>query len=124
MKKSRMLLLFGGLFLMLVGYVAWCGRTFYLRAPVPDLAHVPEHARFFVVATIEDSGLRTPEKFTISRLVELLQQPYQTTPLQISVSVISQRVIIVGRKGRDLLGLARAGLDGKDGEWMRAAIMW
>lgn len=120
MKKSRMLLLFGGLFLMLVGYGAWCGRTFYLRAPVPDLTHVPEHARSFVVATIEDSGLRNPEKFKVSRLVELLSQPYQSTPSQIRVNPISKRVIFVSRNG-NVLGIVRPA---EDGEWKRAAISW
>jgi hypothetical protein len=57
MKKSRMLLLFGGLFLMLVGYVAWCGRTFYLRAPLPDLTKVPAEARMLALVEIEAGNL-------------------------------------------------------------------
>jgi hypothetical protein len=76
MKKSRMLLLFGGLFLMLVGYVAWCGRTFYLRAAVPDLALVPDEVRALALSEIEAADLRRPEKFTMKRLSELLMHPY------------------------------------------------
>lgn len=78
MKKSRMLLLFGGLFLMLVGYVAWCGRTFYLRAPMPDLAKVPAEARTLVLLEIEAGNLRRPEKFRTKRFTELLMHPYES----------------------------------------------
>lgn len=83
MKKSRMLLLFGGLFLMLVGYVAWCGRTFYLRAPAPDLSVLPAEARALAQSEIESMDMRRPEKFTVGRLTKLLMQPYESDPTPI-----------------------------------------
>lgn len=91
MKKSRMLLLFGGLFLMLVGYVAWCGRTFYLRAPMPDLARVPAEAR--PLALLEVERLRRPEKFTMRRLGELLMQPYDSEVPEIEVVNVNEDLL-------------------------------
>lgn len=85
MKKSRMLLLFGGLLLMLVGYGAWCGRTFYLRSPVPDLDIVPPEARSLALSEIEAVNLRHPEKFTVERFTELLMNPYETGPPPIEI---------------------------------------
>lgn len=78
MKKSRMLLLFGGLFLMLVGYVAWCWRTFYLRAPMPDLSSMPEEAQAAATTEIERWKLRNPEEFNGGRMKELLMNPYES----------------------------------------------
>jgi hypothetical protein len=97
MKKSRMLLLFGGLFLMLVGYGAWCGRTFYLRAPMPDLSNVPAEARAIVRSEIGAADMRRPEEFTMTRFQELLAHPYESDPASIFVETSTQGLILVRR---------------------------
>jgi hypothetical protein len=96
MKKSRMLLLFGGLFLMLLGYVAWCGRAFYLRAPMPDLSRVPAEVRALTLAEIEAADLRRPEMLTARRIMELLMHPYKSEVEPIDVRV-SEELVWVDR---------------------------
>jgi hypothetical protein len=91
-----MLLLFGGLFLMLVGYVAWCGRVFYLRAPMPDLSRVPAEVRALTLAEIEAADLRRPEKLTTRRIMELLMHPYESEVEPIDVRV-SEELVWVDR---------------------------
>lgn len=97
MKKSRMLLLFGGLFLMLFGYVAWCGRTFYLRAPMPDLAQVPVEARTLVLDGIEEGNLRSSEKLTTRRFKKVLMSPYESDVPPIKVELRGEKLIFVDR---------------------------
>lgn len=97
MKKSRMLLLFGGLFLLLVGYVAWCGRTFYFRAPMPDLAHVPVEARALVLDEINEEKLRRPEILTTRRFKNVLMSPYESDVPPINVELRGEKLIFVDR---------------------------
>ncbi len=78
-----MLLLFGVLSAMVAGYVAWCSRTFYLRAPLPDLSLWSEEFRSVASSEIEAEGLRNPEKFRFKRFVELLTKPYDSAPSRI-----------------------------------------
>jgi hypothetical protein len=100
MKKSRMLLLFGGLFLMLVAYVAWCGRTFYLRPQMPGLMRVPVEARELARAGIEESGLLRPERLSIERFKRLLAHPYESQPSRICIwPVAKDQVLIVRSDG-------------------------
>ena len=111
-----MLLLFGGLFLMLVGYGAWCGRTFYLRAPMPDLSLMPQEARALALAKIEEMDLRRPEKLTVNRFTELLMKPYESDPSPISIDVAGNDLFLILRgDGTDGLIL---GKDKDESEWV------
>lgn len=102
MKKFWMLLLFGGLFLMLVSYVAWCGRTFYLKPPMPDLSRVPIEARELALAGIEESGLLRPERLSFERFKKLLAHPYESQPSRICIWPIAlDQVLIVRSDGND-----------------------
>ena len=103
-----MLLLFGGLFLMLLGYVAWCGRTFYLRAPLPDLAQVPVEARTLVLEGIEEGNLRRPEKLTTSRVKKVLMSPYESEIPPINIELLGEKLIFVDR-GYSWTGFVLAG---------------
>lgn len=115
MKKSRMLLLFGGLFLMHVGYVAWCGRTFYLRAPMPDLARVPAEARSLALTEIEE--LRRPQRITMKRLSELLMQPYDSEVPGIWIENLNEHLLFLTRE--DLSAGVTLSLESKG--WERVA---
>lgn len=84
MRKSRALLLFGTLFLLIAGYVAWCGRAFYSQIDVPDLSSWPE-TRPLILSGIDASGMREPEIFSFRRLGELMMHPYE--PSQPSIGV-------------------------------------
>jgi hypothetical protein len=80
MKRKRALFFFGCLTLMVLAYVAWCGRSMYLSVPVPELTQLPpelrEDAREIVIAR----GLTRPDRFDLKILGELLAKPYQTKP--------------------------------------------
>ena len=99
MKKSRMLLLFGGLLLMLVGYLAWCGRTFYLNPPMPDLSRVPIEARELARAGIQESSLFRPERLSFNRLGEVLANPYESEPLPIRAEWEPGNIFFIKRSG-------------------------
>lgn len=106
MKKSRMLLLFGGLFLMLVGYGAWCGRTFYLKPPMPDLSRVPIEARELARTGIEESGLLRPDRLSFERFKWLLAHPYESRASRVCIWAIAKdQVLIVRSDGNDGLML-------------------
>jgi len=98
MKKSRMLLLFGGLFLMLVGYVAWCGRTFYLRPQMPDLSRLPVEAQELARLGIAEAGFLRPERLSFNRFKWLIARPYESGPALISIEPrFDVRVVVIYR---------------------------
>lgn len=85
MKKKRALLLFGSLALLVLGYAAWCGRTFYLHVPAPEMTELPEEYRADARALIEQHGLTAPDPFERKRFLELLGQPYDSAPTPVVV---------------------------------------
>jgi hypothetical protein len=86
MKKKRALLLFGGLAALVLGYAAWCGRTFYLSVPVPELLELPEEYRADARSLIVEHGLAAPDPFDRKRFLELLMHPYESSPRPIRVA--------------------------------------
>ncbi len=86
MRRKRALLLFGSLAALVLGYAAWCGRTFYLSVPVPALLELPEEYRADARALIEEHGLSAPDPFDRSRFRDLLMRPYESTPQPILVA--------------------------------------
>jgi hypothetical protein len=99
MKRSRMLQLFGGLFLMLLGYAAWCGRTFYLRPQMPDLSRLPVEAQELARLGIEEAGFLGPERVSFNRFTWLIGHPYKSEPVQISIDPRPdvQRFVVIYR---------------------------
>jgi hypothetical protein len=84
---------------MLGGYVAWCGRTFYLRAPMPDLSSIPVAAWASATAELEKSKLRSSEAFDWGRLMELLMNPYESDPPPIQIGMAGEGWWIFRRYG-------------------------
>ncbi|MCW1915657.1 hypothetical protein OJ996_18875 [Luteolibacter sp. GHJ8] len=80
MKRKRALLFFGGITLLLLGYVAWCGRSMYLSVPVPELTQLPPELREDAREIIVARGLTRPDRFDLKILGKLLANPYQTQP--------------------------------------------
>jgi hypothetical protein len=80
MKKKRAILLFGFITLITLGYLAWCGRAFYLSAPAPDLSEVPAQYRADAFAMIKKHGLTAPEAFDRKLFIGFLAKPYASAP--------------------------------------------
>lgn len=76
MKRSSAIVLFGSLSLMIIGYLSWCCRPFYIRPNLEFAPTVPDDARDAVNAWVKDSGGYGPEDFTLSRLIANLIYPY------------------------------------------------
>jgi hypothetical protein len=101
MKRNRAILLFGSLATLVLGYAAWCGRTFYLSVPVPDLLELPEDYRADARSVIEKHGLTAPERFDRSHFLDLLKHPYASAPKPVTVARWSNADnFIVGRPRR------------------------
>ena len=86
MRKKRALLLFGGLAALVLGYAAWCGRTFYLAVPAPEMLELPEDYRADARSLIEKHGLTAPDPFERSLFLDLLKRPYESTPKPVVVA--------------------------------------
>jgi len=80
MSRIRALLLFGGLTLSILGYIAWCSRTFWVLVALPDLTLIPENQRAAAEAAVEAAGLTKPDPFSRDLMLELLMKPYDTAP--------------------------------------------
>lgn len=119
MKKFRMLLLFGGLLLMLVGYGAWCGRTFYMRPLMPDLGGVPVEVREFARAGIEESSFFRPERLSFKRVKKLLTKPFESEPVPILIEPTPQ-MLIISRSGQTQSLVLMNGKNGWKTFWVKS----
>ena len=75
---------------MLLGYVAWCGRTFWVVVDSPDLSRIPADQRAAAEAAVEAAGLTKPDPFSPELMVQFLMKPYGTAPGSIGVSVFHE----------------------------------
>lgn len=80
MRRSRAIALFGTMTLLIVGYVSWCWRSFYIGVDAPALTMFPEDYRPTALAEIEKSGILEPEEFGWRRAKDLLMNPYDSNP--------------------------------------------
>jgi hypothetical protein len=80
MKRSRAIVLFGTMTLLIIGYVTWCWRTFLMGVDAAALTMFPEDYRPTALAEIEKSGILEPEVFQWGRAKELLMKPYDSSP--------------------------------------------
>lgn len=87
MRKKRALLLFGTLTALLLSYVAWCARPFYLSVPPPQIMEIPEVYRKDAASAVVQSGLTSPDPFDFGILLKLLARPYDCSPGSIHVGV-------------------------------------
>ena len=100
MKKKRAILLFGSLIVLLLGYTAWCGRTFYLTVPVPELLELPEQYREDAKSIVIERGLTRPDHFHPMALVRLLAKPYDSSPEKIRVECPNSSTMWIIRSRR------------------------
>jgi hypothetical protein len=85
MKKKRAILLFASLFVLMLAYAAWCGRSMYLSVPAPDLSHLPPEYREDAKAVIIERGLTRPDPFKLAIFIRLLAKPYDSNPFPVEV---------------------------------------
>ena len=82
MTKRRAVQFFGGLAVVMIGYVAWCSREMYLPVGMPDLSEVPTDALPLVLQEIESTGFGKPEKFDFKVFLYRLSDPIDPHPVQ------------------------------------------
>jgi hypothetical protein len=87
MKRKRALLLFGSTTVLLLGYVAWCARTFYLTVPVPELREIPAPFRAEARRMVVDHALDKPDHFQLQAMLHLLARPYDCEPKPIRIEI-------------------------------------
>jgi hypothetical protein len=77
MRKRTAGLLGTGAVLLIAGYVAWCGRTFFLPPRMEKGLWMPEEVAAVLPQALEKAGMMRPEEFHLKRLVQYLSQPYE-----------------------------------------------
>ena len=97
MNRIRFQLIFGGLSLLLLAYVACCWRTFLIGAAEPPLTELPSEFRSSAIEEIRSAGLLGREEFRWERAMELLIKPYETTPPQIQIKTPESDLVCVSR---------------------------
>jgi hypothetical protein len=85
MRRKRATLLFGGLGALVLGYAAWCGRTFYLSVPVPELLELPEAYRADARSLVIKYRLNKPDHFDWEESTKYLSRPYDSSRTPIIV---------------------------------------
>lgn len=64
--------------LMMVGYVAWCGRSFYLEAAALDTTGFPPEVAATAPRLVEELGMRKPYDFERHDLLVYLKSPHKS----------------------------------------------
>lgn len=103
MTKRRAAQFFGGLTIVIIGYVAWCSREMYLPVGMPDLGDVPADALPFVLQEIERTGFTKAEKFDFKTFLYRLSDPLDSHPVQADVIGDSGDRITGIRTDRDVV---------------------
>lgn len=97
MSRSKTVLIFGTLTMLVLGYIGWCWRTFLIGVPAPALTELPEKFRPTALDDLRRSGLLGREKFKWRRAGELLQNPYDTSPPRLEVTSPKPHLVFVRR---------------------------
>lgn len=115
MRKGRALQFFGGLTVVVIGYVAWCSREMYLPERMPDLSDVPEDALPLVLQEISNTGLRKPVKSDFKTFLYRLSNPFDPRFEQADVSMAAgQRIVGIRSDRADVVFL----LSKESGRWV------
>lgn len=78
MRRSRAILFFGSLTLLIIGYLCWAARPFIIRPRVEFAAKVPGKEQKIIKTWLIEFGGFGPEKFDFRRYVLQLMHPYET----------------------------------------------
>lgn len=112
--------------LVLVGYVAWCGRTFYLP-PRMDTTGLPPEVAAAIPALAEKEGMLEAEKFRMDRFLYHLSHPYaERSKTTLSIRRGAEDVIVVSwsrgspvpsSRGFSVSGLSSHYFTRRSGKW-------
>lgn len=102
--------------LVVGGYVAWCGRSFYLPARFLDLHELPPELAAMLPPLLESRGMMAPARFRVEDLFHLLCHPYQSPgAVEIHHLPLDSETIFIYRNIHD--DVPRLDFDLKDGKW-------
>jgi hypothetical protein len=76
MKRRKAIILFGSFFLMLLAYVTWCARPFYLKPPLPSEPELPDQARARAEQWRKSTSLLRPLEFNWNDFLCTLAEPW------------------------------------------------
>lgn len=93
-----MLVLFGGLTLLLLSYVSWCWRTYLSGVADPPLTELPEEFRATALMELRQAGLLGREEFRWRRALELLGNPYESSPPKLEIRTPEPHLVFVDRE--------------------------
>ncbi|RYD23798.1 MAG: hypothetical protein EOP88_02825 [Verrucomicrobiaceae bacterium] len=89
-----------GVSLLVGGYVAWCGRSFYLKPRMVCPEWMPAEVMAMLPEAAVKEGLMVPEEFDTGRLLGYLGNPYQAAGRdEITAFRSEPDMIIAGRSG-------------------------
>ena len=102
--------------LVVAGYVAWCGRSFYVEARLPDTTTLPPEVNAMLSPLLDAGEMRRPEAFVPREMIRYLCLPHESKdPAEIRVHEISPDLLSVVRhswSGVMILYFLR-----EDGKW-------
>ena len=64
--------------LVVGGYVAWCGRRFYLPARFDNFHELPPEVAAMLPPLLESRGMTAPARFRADDLLYFLSHPYRS----------------------------------------------
>lgn len=122
MRRRTAGLLVTGAVLLVGGYVAWCGRTFYLEARLLESWKLPPEVVAMLPPLLETEGLTVPEEFGMHQLADHLCRPYQSPgAAEIRVEQWPPDVIVLLR-GNGCIVSAAVHFIRKDGVWRHVTV--
>ncbi|RYD31623.1 MAG: hypothetical protein EOP85_22550 [Verrucomicrobiaceae bacterium] len=101
--------------LVVGGYVAWCGRSFYLK-PELKLSNLPPEVAAVVPRLAEDSDMMKAERFRLRAFWGYLCKPYAGRFNEIRVTHHDSRLELLAIKMR---GGSTASFVQESGKWVR-----
>lgn len=77
MRRRTAGLLVTGAVLLVAGYAAWCGRSFYLKPRIDRALWIPEEVMAAIPQAAEKAGMMRLEEFDTRKFIHHLCHPYE-----------------------------------------------
>lgn len=103
MKRRTTWISFISATLVVAGYVAWCGRSFYLDARIPDAGKLPPEVNAMLPPLLEDTEIARPEAFVPLEMIRYLCLPHESRgAAEIRIREISPDLLSLVRHSRSI----------------------
>ena len=102
--------------LVVGGYVAWCGRSYYLPARFPDFHELPPEVAAMLPPLLESRGMMVPARFRVDDFSYFLSHPYQSRgAVEIHHLPLGSNAMAIYRDKPD--GIPQFAIVRQDGKW-------